>query len=510
MLKPYPIIVTILALTCTSVQMVSPVYATPEIYMTPSSGPPHSELYVGFKWNITIWVEGYGTPPVFAWQVRLNYDVAAGINITRVWAETLINDPAYIFYGKTTCNCGPPTVYPGRVVAADILLFGPAASPPPDPAKLAIIEFEITDAPGKFEVLYTDLQINNSETYLLDDAMNLIPVTKTDGSYTYSWPCCQGPYIAVNPSYKEFEKFTSWNGTKLTAQIEVRDLHVGWNLQNASFELNYNETLTSLESVTIGSAWIGPNAVDISTPGVMSAFVSGLTSSGDVLLLNVTFNFQGQGASPPREYGAYDISQLAFSDIEFWDTVGLIPTDPPVDGLVRVYAFAEYVHDVAVVDVAPSATEAYAGWLVEVNVTIANLGDHVETVDITVHCGSATLESQTVVNLEPSENATVTFNWNTEALTPGDYRIEAEAGILAMEEKLYNNSFADDVVRIRLLGDANGDNSIDIHDIAVVAAAFASYPSHERWSPAADMNGDEKVDIKDIAIVAVKFGIQQS
>lgn len=162
------------------------VHAVPEIYIMPSDNPPYPGPYLGFKWNITIWLKGYGTPPVWAWEVRLNYDVAAGINITRVWAETLINNPAYIFYGKTTCNCGPPTVYAGTVVAADILLFPPAASPPPDPAKLAIIEFEITDAPGKFEEFHTDLEIANEETYLLDDTMNFIPVTRTGGSYTYA------------------------------------------------------------------------------------------------------------------------------------------------------------------------------------------------------------------------------------------------------------------------------------------------------------------------------------
>jgi len=162
------------------------VHAVPEIYMTPSNNPPYPGPYIGFKWNITLLLNGYGSPPVYAWEVRLNYDVATGINITRVWAETLINDPAYIFYGKTTCNCGPPMVYPGTVVAADILLFPPAASPPPDPATLAIIEFEIIDAPGQFEEFYTGLEINNAETYLLDDAMNRIPVTKTDGSYTYA------------------------------------------------------------------------------------------------------------------------------------------------------------------------------------------------------------------------------------------------------------------------------------------------------------------------------------
>ena len=61
-------------------------------------------------------------------------------------------------------------------------------------------------------------------------------------------------------------------------------------------------------------------------------------------------------------------------------------------------------------------------------------------------------------------------------------------------------------VKIKIIGDLNGDGKVDIKDIAIVAAAFGSFPGHARWDPAADLNGDGKVDIKDIALVASNFG----
>lgn len=161
------------------------VHAVPEIYMTPSNNPPLPGPYVGFRWNITIWIEGYGDPPIFAWMVTLNYDPAVGIEVTRAWLPA--DDPG-IFFGRQRIR---PPIFPiiknGSVIVSEALLVGPGETPPPDPAKLVIIEFNITKAPGRLEVLHTNLEINNDDTYILDDAFFDVPVIKTDGSYTYAY-----------------------------------------------------------------------------------------------------------------------------------------------------------------------------------------------------------------------------------------------------------------------------------------------------------------------------------
>jgi len=54
--------------------------------------------------------------------------------------------------------------------------------------------------------------------------------------------------------------------------------------------------------------------------------------------------------------------------------------------------------------------------------------------------------------------------------------------------------------------DLNGDGKVDLIDVFVAVAAFASYPGHERWNPQADINDDGKIDITDIARIASKFG----
>jgi parallel beta-helix repeat protein len=55
-------------------------------------------------------------------------------------------------------------------------------------------------------------------------------------------------------------------------------------------------------------------------------------------------------------------------------------------------------------------------------------------------------------------------------------------------------------------GDINHDGKVDIMDVAMVCAAFGSYPGLPKWNPACDINGDYKVDIKDVARVVARFG----
>ncbi len=58
----------------------------------------------------------------------------------------------------------------------------------------------------------------------------------------------------------------------------------------------------------------------------------------------------------------------------------------------------------------------------------------------------------------------------------------------------------------KLLGDVNGDNKVDIRDVALVAYAYASRTGDTRWNPAADFNNDGVIDINDVAIVALYYG----
>jgi len=64
----------------------------------------------------------------------------------------------------------------------------------------------------------------------------------------------------------------------------------------------------------------------------------------------------------------------------------------------------------------------------------------------------------------------------------------------------------DGSVRIRILGDLNGDGIVDMYDTLQSSNAFGSYLGHPRWDPWADLNGDDEVDIYDEILLAGNFG----
>lgn len=70
----------------------------------------------------------------------------------------------------------------------------------------------------------------------------------------------------------------------------------------------------------------------------------------------------------------------------------------------------------------------------------------------------------------------------------------------------YHHSLINVQTLITILGDINGDRTIDGKDISITARAFGSYPGSERWNPLADINQDLEVDGKDLTLVAKKFG----
>jgi hypothetical protein len=57
-----------------------------------------------------------------------------------------------------------------------------------------------------------------------------------------------------------------------------------------------------------------------------------------------------------------------------------------------------------------------------------------------------------------------------------------------------------------LLGDLNGDNVVNIIDVAVAAKAFRSTPHSQNWNSLADVNKDDQVTIADVTIVALQLG----
>jgi len=173
------------------------------------------------------------------------------------------------------------------------------------------------------------------------------------------------------------------------------------------------------------------------------------------------------------------------------------------DGKVEIRSI---YRDVAVTNVVPSRSWVYDGWKVNITVTVKNLGNLTETFPVNASYNTHLIGTIDIVDLPAGSEKSVIFTWNTTGVTPGNYTLKGEAALVPFEYNPANNVYIDGTIKIRILGDLNGDGKVDIKDLALAALAFGSYVGHPRYNPDADVNQDGKVDIRDLARIALNFG----
>jgi parallel beta-helix repeat protein len=111
--------------------------------------------------------------------------------------------------------------------------------------------------------------------------------------------------------------------------------------------------------------------------------------------------------------------------------------------------FDEFVHDVAVSDVTPTEAQVDSGRTTDISTTVENLGNIVETFNITVYYDGRIAAMQTVPYLLPGVTKGAIVQWNTIGSNPGTYSLKAEASQVAGETVIANNVYINGSVEIR-------------------------------------------------------------
>jgi hypothetical protein len=60
-------------------------------------------------------------------------------------------------------------------------------------------------------------------------------------------------------------------------------------------------------------------------------------------------------------------------------------------------------------------------------------------------------------------------------------------------------------LKVTIVGDVNGDGTVDIFDAITLSNAFSSVPSSPTWNGNADINSDNSVDIFDAILLSANF-----
>jgi hypothetical protein len=191
------------------------------------------------------------------------------------------------------------------------------------------------------------------------------------------------------------------------------------------------------------------------------------------------------------EYGS---TPLDLHDTFLKDVNGYPIPHEAEDGFVRIVK-----HDIAIINVSTSTNETYVSRIVNVQVTTQNLGNIAENYGINVSAGGKQIAQLQVLNLQPNEIRNLTFDWNTSDFAPNmtPYTIKAEADVLPNETNVTNNIYIDGDVKLKIIGDINGDGTVNINDLTLWDSAFNSKPGEPNWNPQADINGDGIVDKED-------------
>jgi PKD repeat protein len=132
--------------------------------------------------------------------------------------------------------------------------------------------------------------------------------------------------------------------------------------------------------------------------------------------------------------------------------------------------FQPPVHDLAIINVAPSVVQAYIGDAVGINVTVVNEGTESETFDVYVYADAdtavigdeITIDVISNVSLEAEATTTLSVTWDTTGVVEGTYTISAKVPAVKGEEDTDNNAYIDGTVTV---------SPVLTHDVAVTGVS---------------------------------------
>ncbi|UCG36194.1 MAG: hypothetical protein JSV64_06140 [Candidatus Bathyarchaeota archaeon] len=289
-------------------------------------------------------------------------------------------------------------------------------------------------------------------------------------------------------------------GSQFYINIRIDDV---FELYGYSFHLSYDTNV-----LTCLGALISPPSNDthftteisVDDPlGNIAVNVSYYSPAEPITLLSettiVTIHFQAQ------DFGC---TPLDLYDTTLTNSVGgSIPHDVE-DGF-----FCTLIADIAVTGIEASPNMVYPGRSVTIAVTVENLGDTMASdFNVTVYSDNMTIGTETIDFLAPNLNTTVFVIWDTTGLEScNNYTLSAEASPVLYELDLTNNYLVEGWVKIKIIGDVNGDGVVDIFDLVAAGEAYGSSegdPDYNADADVAPMFG--VVDIFDMVTIASHYG----
>jgi hypothetical protein len=280
--------------------------------------------------------------------------------------------------------------------------------------------------------------------------------------------------------------------------------------------------------ITGGAAYGISDASNV--PTAIQALVSGKATHVNKLTLRAQTGYEAWLTSvSPSEYDDITIATAGVN--EAFDIVIEVPLGTvagshvfnitaDADGAsygeeqVNIRVLPTEVHDVAVTDVSPVSDWVYQGILCHctINVTVTNNGSFPEDFPVTVFAyndssGNYTVGTQSVTGMQPGSTMTLTFLWNTAGVPVCHWYNITAVALLGTDVSPADNTLSSPMlVKVRIIGDTNGDGKVDLLDLTAVANAYRSFAGDPRWNEACDIDNNGVVGLSDVVTVGIHYG----
>jgi len=286
----------------------------------------------------------------------------------------------------------------------------------------------------------------------------------------------------------------AYPGKMVPFEIKVEN---AFNLYFCSFKLAYNNEIINyvgaIANVSLGLVTM-EQIVDNGLLHINLTYYDTPTDIGPATTI-ITLYFQVAG---------YGSSVLDLHETQLINSEGEPITHQSEDGF-----FMTLVRDVAVIKIVSHPDKVYSGRIVYINVTVSNLGYAAESFEVSLYYDETNIiGTKPITDLEAGQNFTVTFEWNTTGLESCTTHIlKANVTELPYEINLENNVLVgDQPVKIKLLGDVDGDGEVGLTDLVIISQAYGATPEDSRWNSDADLDGDNKIGLADLVTCGFLYG----
>jgi len=331
----------------------------------------------------------------------------------------------------------------------------------------------------------TSIVIMNAE--LLNPIGTNLPFTLVNGYFSNTLIA----KLSIEPNETRGPEYTPGATFRINVTLSAVE-----NLKTCTFNLTYNPTILQEIDITIppvaGQTPVKKLIVDDIQGYIYASltYQNGITVYGSTPIMKIVFQVQSLGVTP------INLTQTSMLNIN----------GQPITHEVYHGIFIGLIRDVAIINLYPDISIAYQGWLVKISLTVKNKGNLTETFEVKLYANTTLIAVTNVTDLPPENELNITLTWNTTASQACRfYKIRAEIPPVPYELNTADNTYEDGGVKIRLMGDVDGNGIVNMTDIVTIIQHFRTYVGHPSWDPLLDLDRNLMVDLRDVVKAILNF-----